>query len=67
METINIILSYLQSHFFYDARSSIITISVIFVIYFMNKMLKDKEDNPVKSLKYLAGTMTSFGLFLLMY
>lgn len=67
METINIILSYLQSHFFYDARSSIITISVILVIYFMNKMLKDKEDNPVKSLKYLAGTMTSFGLFLLMY
>ena len=67
MESVNLILSFLQTHFFYDARSSIITISVLCLIYFMNKMLKDKEDNPIKSLKYLAGTMTSFALFLLIY
>ncbi len=66
MSTLNSIFSFIRSNFFYDARSSIISISVIFLIYFMNKMLKDKEDSPIKSLKYLAGTITSFGVFLLM-
>lgn len=67
MNTLRSIFSFIRNNFFYDFRSSIITISILCVIIFMSKMLKDKGSSPITSLKYLAGTATSFSIFLLMY
>ena len=50
MELLGRILSFIQAHFFYDLRSGVLTISVIVLAYFMNRMLHDKVDKPLKSL-----------------
>lgn len=57
MEVLGKILSFIRLHFFYDLRSAVISISVIFLVYFMRKMLKDKVDKPLKSLITIISTV----------
>jgi hypothetical protein len=67
MDILDSIFNFIVSNFFYDFRSSILTISAIFLAVFLNKLCKDKGDNLVKTLRYLLETCMSFAVLVIMF
>jgi len=60
-----IIVDYLKSNFFYDLRSSLISISFVLLLYFLNKLLKDKGEKILKTVKYLVETAMCFAILII--
>jgi len=59
------IFNFLKSNFFYDLRSSVISVSFLLLVYFLNKLLKDKGDKIIKTLKYLVETAMCFAILII--
>ena len=66
MEELGKILNFIHVHFFYDLRSSFISLSVLFLSLFMYKLLKYKGDKPLKSLYYIVGTVVPFVVLMIL-
>ncbi|NCB48316.1 MAG: hypothetical protein EOM55_01605 [Clostridia bacterium] len=60
-----VIINFLRSNFFYDLKSSIVSISFILLLYFLNKLLKDKGDKLGKTLQYLLETAMCFATLMI--
>ena len=61
------ILGFIRANFFYDLRSSVITLCLIFGVFFLFKLLKDNGEKVNKSLKYLTYSCLSFGILILIF
>lgn len=63
----NEIFVYLRQNFFYDLRSSILSICAIIAFVYFIKLSKDKGDKIKVTLKYLTCIIVCFSIFVLLY
>ncbi len=67
MEILLSILSYIRTNFFCNPRQSLISICVIVGFIYFRKMMKYDNSNPAISVKYIACTVLSFSVLMLVY
>ena len=65
--TIGSIWSFIRANFFYDLKSSVISIFVILGTFFFIKLLKDNGEKVKKSFNYLSCVIICFGIVMLLY
>ena len=61
------IMGFIKANFFYDLRSTVLTICLVFVLFYLFKLLKYDNEKPVKSLKYLTIGFVCGAVFMLIY
>ena len=61
------IMGFIRANFFYDLKSSIVSLCVIIGGFFFYKLLKDKGDKVAKSLRYLTCVVVCFAVVMLLY
>lgn len=61
------VLAFIKANFFYDLKSSIISICLILAMFFLMRLLKDNGDKIYRSLKYLTCVVVFFGVVVLLY
>lgn len=62
MEILSQIFLFIRINFFYDLKSSVISISALFMLYYLHKLLHDNGSKPRITLKYLTGCSMSFAV-----
>ena len=67
MTFFDMMITFIHVHFFYDLRSSVISICVLLMIYFLNKLWKDKGEKPIESLKLLVETTIPLVVMIAIY
>ncbi len=65
MDYFTIIYDYIVANFFYDIRSSIISISFILLLLCVKRLGKDKCDKISVTIKYLVETAMCFGTLII--
>jgi len=60
MDFFTYVYSYIRANFFYDFKSSVISIFCIIGAFFLYKLLKDNGDKVYKSLRYLTCVVVCF-------
>lgn len=61
------IMGFIKANFFYDLRSTVLSVCFIFVLFYLFKLLKYDNEKPVKSLKYLTVVFVCGAVFMLIY
>ena len=65
--TFESVMAFIRANFFYDLRSSIVSICFLLGAFFMFKLLKDNGEKVNKSLKYLTCVVLCAGVVFLLY
>ena len=65
--TFESILAFVRANFFYDLKSSVISICFIIGAFFFFKLLKDNGEKVNKSLKYLTCVILCAAVVYLLY
>lgn len=65
--TFESIIGFIRANFFYDFKSSIISLCVIIGAFFFFKLLKDNGEKVAKSLRYLTCVVVCIGVVMLLY
>ena len=61
------VMGFIKANFFYDFRATILTLCMLFVVFFVYKLLKYDNEKPVKSLRYLTFVVVFGAVFMLVY
>lgn len=67
METLQNLWEVIRANFFYDLRSSIISVCFILGSFFLYKLLKDNGEKVYKSMRYLTCVAMFFSVAMLLY
>ena len=67
MDIMQNLWGFLRENFFYDLRSSIVSICFLLGSFFLYKLLKDNGEKIVKTTKYLTCVAMFFSAALLLY
>jgi len=65
--TLESIFGFIRANFFYDFRSSVISICFLLGMFFMMKLLKDNGEKVSKSFRFLTCLVLCFGIVFLLY
>lgn len=62
MDILSQLFMFIRLNFFYDFRSSVTSIFMLLMLYFLNKLLHDDGKKVKVTLKYLTGCSMSFAV-----